>query len=54
MQSEISSVLSVELLGVETLSERRSAVSLQRITSDATNTLRLVFGRTSSGWRQVQ
>jgi RNA polymerase sigma factor (sigma-70 family) len=54
MQSEINSVLSVELLGVETLSERRSAVSLQRITSDATNTLRLVFGRTSSGWRQVQ
>lgn len=54
MKSEIESLLTVELLGVEALSDRRSAVSLQRITAHATNQLRMVFGRTSSGWRQIQ
>lgn len=54
MKSEIESLLTVELLGVEALSDRRSAVSLQRITAHATNQLRMVFGRTSSGWKQIQ
>jgi len=54
MRSEMDSLLTVELLGVESLAERRSAVSLQRVTPNATNVLRLVFGRTTSGWKQIQ
>ena len=54
MRSEVAAILTVELAGIEALSDRRSLVTLRRVTSTGTtNELKMTFGRTPTGWKQV-
>ena len=54
MKSEVSAVRTVELTGLEPITQHRTRVALRRVTANETNDLKMVFGHTPSGWKQVQ
>jgi len=53
MVSEVSNLLTVELVEVQPITEGRSRLVLRRISATETNGMTLTFGLNPSGWKQI-